>query len=175
MLWAPAMRHLPGVHRTGDVGVAAYLFVQSIVPTFLAVVYVFSHHPFYSAFAHVHRAFGMSALVDQQVAGVVAKVGTLPVLWSAAWAALARAQRADSADGDDSPLTWADVERQLERATRAERQQARPGALRSRSAARRTPRPTERGVDAVPLPEGTSEREQPEPRSPTDGGSSNSP
>jgi putative membrane protein len=176
VLWAPVMRHLPGVHRTGEVGVAAYLFVQSIVPTFLAVIYVFSHHPFYGAFAHVHRAFPVSALVDQQVAGVVAKVGTLPVLWSAAWAALARGQRADSTERDLTPLTWADVERQLERAARAERLAARPGALRSRWAARRTPRITEAEADAYePETRWADGRQQPEPRSPTDGGTSNSP
>ena len=89
VLWGPALHNIPGVHRTAPVGVAVYLFVQSIVPTFLAVIYVFGHRPFYSAFAGVHRAFGMSRLVDQQAAGVVAKVGTLPVLWSAAWRALA--------------------------------------------------------------------------------------
>jgi cytochrome c oxidase assembly factor CtaG len=140
VLWAPAMRHLPGVERTGPVGVAVYLFVQSIVPTFLAVVYVFAHRPFYSAFAHVHRAFSMSPLVDQQVAGVVGKVGTLPVLWSAAWMSLARAQRAEDETSPDDPLTWVDVERELERAARAEKRRVHPSALRVRWDGRRTPR-----------------------------------
>jgi cytochrome c oxidase assembly factor CtaG len=139
VLWAPAMRHLPGVRRTTAVGVAVYLFVQSIVPTFLAVVYVFAHHPFYPAFADVHRAFGMSRLVDQQVAGVVAKVGTLPVLWSAAWAALARAQRAEASASDEDTLTWAEVERQLERAARTERRRAKQGALATWWRGRRVP------------------------------------
>ena len=44
-------------------------------------------------------ALGISPLVDQQLAGVVAKVATLPVLWSAAWMALMRAQRVDNAEG----------------------------------------------------------------------------
>jgi cytochrome c oxidase assembly factor CtaG len=140
VLWAPAMRHLPGVHRSGAVGVAVYLFVQSIVPTFLAIVYVFAHRPFYPSFHDVRRALSMSPLVDQQVAGVVGKVGTLPVLWSAAWASLARAQRAERAVGAGEPLTWADVERQLERAARDEARHAHPGALRARWDARRTPR-----------------------------------
>jgi len=121
VLWGPAMHNIPGVHRSAPLGVAVYLFVQSIVPTFLAVIYVFAHRPFYGAFAGVHRALGMSRLVDQQAAGVVAKVGTLPVLWSAAWRALARAQRAEESGDDGEPLTWAQVERHLERAERAER------------------------------------------------------
>ena len=125
VLWGPAMRHIPGAHRTTPVGVAAYLFVQSVVPTFPAVVYVFAHHPLYPAFARAHVAIGLSPLVDQQVAGVVAKVATLPVLWGAAYVALARAQRAEQAGEETEPLTWAEVERELERADRAERRAAR--------------------------------------------------
>ncbi len=125
VLWAPAMRHIPGGHHTTSVGIAAYLFVQSVVPTFPAIVYVFAHRPLYGAFAHAHRAIGLSPVVDQQLAGVVAKVATLPVLWGAAYAALARAQRADQSAADGEPLTWAVVERELERAERAERRAAR--------------------------------------------------
>jgi putative membrane protein len=123
VLWAPVLRHIPGTHRTSPVAATAYLFIQSVIPTFPAVIYVFARHPLYDAFHHVHAALGISPLVDQQLAGVVAKVATIPVLWSAAWVSLVRAQRADDApDGDGGELlTWAEVERQLERAARAER------------------------------------------------------
>jgi putative membrane protein len=130
VLWGPVLRHIPGRHHTVPVGLAAYLFVQSVVPTFPAIIYVFARHPLYAAFAHVHQALGMSRLVDQQLAGVLAKVATLPVLWSAAWVSLLRAQRVEAAAADadaesefddGEPLTWAEVERQLERAARAER------------------------------------------------------
>ncbi len=127
VLWGPVLRHIPGTHRTTPVAVTAYLFIQSVIPTFPAIIYVFSRHPLYDAFRHVHVAFGISPLVDQQLAGVVAKVATLPVLWSAAWVSLMRAQRVEdaAADGGDSgePLTWAEVERQLERAARSERKE----------------------------------------------------
>jgi putative membrane protein len=124
VLWGPVMRHIPGTHRTAPVGIVAYLFVQSVVPTFPAIIYVFSRHPLYDAFTHVRVAFGMSRLVDQQLAGVVAKVATLPVLWSVAWVSLMRAQRTENAEADGldgETLTWAEVERQLERAARAQR------------------------------------------------------
>jgi len=135
VLWGPVLRHIPGTHRTSPVAVTAYLFIQSVIPTFPAIIYVFSRHPLYDAFRHVHVAFPVSTLVDQQLAGVVAKVATLPVLWSAAWVSLMRAQRVEdaAADGDDSgePLTWAEVERQLERVARSERKvQAREARLR---------------------------------------------
>jgi putative membrane protein len=124
VLWGPVLRHIPGTHRTAPVGIVAYLFVQSVIPTFPAIIYVFSRHPLYAAFTDVRTAFGISRLVDQQLAGVVAKVATLPVLWSVAWVTLMRAQRSEDADADGEEgetLTWAEVERQLERADRAQR------------------------------------------------------
>jgi cytochrome c oxidase assembly factor CtaG len=120
VLWGPVLRHIPGASRPSPVGLAAYLFVQSIVPGFPSVIYVFARHPLYPAFAHVHAALGLSPVADQQLAGVVAKVATLPVLWSVAWLALSRAARDDAQGADTAVLTWAEVERQLERAERRE-------------------------------------------------------
>jgi putative membrane protein len=158
VLWGPVLRHIPGAHRTVPVGVAAYLFVQSVIPTFPAIIYVFARRPLYDEFRNVHAAFGISRLVDQQLAGVVAKVATLPVLWSAAWVTLMRAQRVEAADddGDDGePLTWAEVERQLERAARAE--------SKGHTEARR------RHAWAVPRPIALPWADPPEPAQPGDG------
>jgi len=120
VLWGPVLRHIPGASRPSPVGLAAYLFIESIVPGFPSVIYVFARHPLYPGFAHAHAAIGLSALADQQLAGVLAKVATLPVLWSVAWMALARAAREDAYGSDAEVLTWAEVERQLERAERRE-------------------------------------------------------
>ena len=121
VLWSPVMTSLPGASRPSHLGRAVYLFVQSVIPGFPSVVFIFAHHPLYPAFSHVHKALGLSPLVDQQLAGVVAKVATLPVLWSVAWMALSKAQLFDREGTDSEPLTWAEVQRQLERAERAER------------------------------------------------------
>jgi cytochrome c oxidase assembly factor CtaG len=121
VLWGPVLRHIPGASRPSPVGLAVYLFVQSVVPGFPSVIYVFSHHSLYPVFAHAHAAIGLSPVGDQQLAGVMAKVATLPVLWSVAWVALARGARQDTVGADTTVLTWAEVERQLERAERAEK------------------------------------------------------
>lgn len=121
VLWVPALRRVPGARRASPVAVAVYLVVQSVLPNFPAIVFVFARHPLYGAYAHAHQAIGLSALNDQQVAGIVAKVATLPVLWWAAWRALSRAERAERTGGDEEPLTWADVERALERTERDEK------------------------------------------------------
>lgn len=121
VLWSPVMTSLPGASRPSHLGRAVYLFVQSVIPGFPSVVFIFAHHPLYPAFSHVHEALGISPIVDQQLAGVVAKVATLPVLWSVAWTALSKAQLFDREGTDTEPLTWAEVQRQLERVERAER------------------------------------------------------
>ncbi len=124
VLWVPALGRVPGARHPSAVGRAVYLVVQSVLPNFPAVVFVFSRHPLYVAFAHAHRAIAISALNDQQLAGILAKVATLPVLWTAAWRALSRAERADRLGVDEEPLTWAEVQRELERTERAERRAA---------------------------------------------------
>jgi putative membrane protein len=125
VLWSPVVTTLPGSSRPSPLGRAVYLFVQSVVPGFPSVVFIFSHHPLYPAFSRVHEVFGLSPLVDQQLAGIVAKVATLPVLWSVAWVSLSKAHLADREGLDTEPLTWAEVQRQLERAERAERSELR--------------------------------------------------
>lgn len=127
VLWSPVMKTLPGTSRPTPLGRAVYLIVQSVVPGFPSIIFVFAHHPLYPAFSHAHEVFGLTPLVDQQLAGVVAKVATLPVLWSVAWVALGEAQRSDREGIDTETLTWAEVQRQLERVERAEKSLARRG------------------------------------------------
>jgi len=120
VLWAPVLHHLPGLERPSALGRAGYLVIQSIVPSFLAVVWIFARHPLYPPFAHA-RLFGLTPLTDQQLAGFVAKLGTIAVLWTVAFVVLTRAQRASERGEDGEPLTWADVERQLLRLDRYQR------------------------------------------------------
>jgi len=119
ILWLPVARAFPGTHRPSPLGRAAYLIIQSIVPSFLAIVWIFARHPLYPAFAHSTTIFGVSALLDQQLAGFVAKFGTIAALWAVAFVGLTRANTLDAAGDDADPLRWVDVERQFERADRA--------------------------------------------------------
>lgn len=121
VLWAPVLTSIPGASRPSALGRAVYLFVQSVIPGFPSVIFIFAHHPLYPGFTHPHNVFGLTPLVDQQIAGVVAKVATLPVLWSVAWVALSKGHQSDREGTDAETLTWAEVERRLERAERAER------------------------------------------------------
>lgn len=141
VLWGPVLRHIPGAYRAAPIGVAAYLFVQSVLPGLPSVLYVFAGHPFYPVFDHVHRALGLQPLSDQRLAGVLAKVATLPVLWTVAWATLTRARESEVGE-DGSILLWVDVERRLQRAERRERFTTRHPALRRPPRPARPIRPT---------------------------------
>lgn len=127
VLWAPVLHQLPGAPRPTAFGQAGYLIVQSIVPSFLAVVWIFARHPLYRSYTEHPRFAGMSPLLDQQVAGFLAKLATIAVLWTVAFIVLSRAQRATSAGRDPDPLTWADVSRHLERAERRSTERRRTG------------------------------------------------
>jgi putative membrane protein len=116
VLWTPVLRWVPGTTRPSPLARTAYLIIQSIVPSFLAIVWIFARHPLYPAYDYKGHVLGLSALGEQQIAGFVAKLGTIAVLWTVAFIGLARTEGEDPDAAD--PLTWADVQRHLERADR---------------------------------------------------------
>jgi putative membrane protein len=120
VLWAPVLTELPGAPRLSPLGRGGYLIVQSIVPSFLSIVWIFARHSLYPPYAHQGTVVGMSPLLDQQLAGFVAKLSTIAVLWTVAFVIMTRAQAAGES-GDNEPLLWSDVEREIERADRRER------------------------------------------------------
>ena len=126
VLWLPVVGRVPGIDRPSTLGRGGYLIVQSIVPSFLAVVWIFARHPLYPAYAHQGRLAGLSPLLDQQIAGFTAKLGTIFVLWTVAFVIINRSERQDETEAE--PLNWADVERRLQRAVRQQRRSPGTGA-----------------------------------------------
>ena len=90
VLWAPVLTELPGRQPLSAVGRGGYLIVQSIVPSFLSVVWIFAHRPLYSSYDHHGRVLGMSPVLDQQLAGFLAKLSTIAVLWTVAFTLMTR-------------------------------------------------------------------------------------
>jgi cytochrome c oxidase assembly factor CtaG len=120
VLWAPVLTRLPGTHHLTALARGGYLIVQSIVPSFLSVVWIFARRPLYPAYSQ-HSLAGMSPLLDQQLAGFVAKLGTIAVLWTVAFVIMSRAKVMDGAEEEPETLIWSDVEREIERADRRDR------------------------------------------------------
>lgn len=118
IMWVPVLRTLPGTKQLTAPGRMAYLLVQSFVPNVPATILLFVHRPLYSSFVHHSAVLGMSAMVDQQLAGGLAKLLAVGILWGAAGVVLWRASLAEDAGTDPDPLTWSDVQRELDRLER---------------------------------------------------------
>src|SRR5580700_2888952 len=127
VLWAPVLTELPGAPRLSALGRGGYLIVQSIVPSFLSIVWIFARHSLYPAFTHNGTVVGLSPLLDQQLSGFLAKLSTIAVLWTVAFVIMTRAQTAETTGQDAEPLIWSDVEREIERAERRQRRRGVPG------------------------------------------------
>jgi putative membrane protein len=127
VLWAPVLTELPGAQHLSALGRGGYLIVQSIVPSFLSIVWIFARHSLYPAFTHSGKVVGMSPLLDQELAGFLAKLSTIAVLWTVAFVIMTRAQAAETAGEDADPLVWTDVQREIERAERRDRRQGSHG------------------------------------------------
>ncbi len=124
VLWAPVLDELPGAPHLSSLGRGGYLIVQSIVPSFLSIVWIFARHSLYPPFSYEGKVVGMTALLDQQLAGFLAKLSTIAVLWTVAFVIMTRGEGAERKGKDVDPLLWSDVERELERADRRERRRS---------------------------------------------------
>jgi cytochrome c oxidase assembly factor CtaG len=125
VLWAPVLTELPGAARLSALGRGGYLIVQSIVPSFLSIVWIFARHSLYPSFTHGGKVAGMTPLLDQQLAGFLAKLSTIAVLWTVAFVIMTRAQ-STAGEEEADPLLWTDVQRELERADRRQRRHGWP-------------------------------------------------
>lgn len=117
ILWVPALGVMPGAKRLSPVGRAAFIFVASLVVTSLSIVWIFARHSLYPGLHGQRSLLHMSPLLDQQLAGFVAKIGSYVPMWAVAFTIFSRADESGVAV-EESPLHWADVERQLERVDR---------------------------------------------------------
>lgn len=126
VLWAPVLTRLPGAPRLSALGRGGYLIVQSILPSFLSIVWIFAKRSLYPTFAHRGTLVGMSPVLDQQVAGFLAKLTTIAVLWTVAFVIMSRGQVLSGTESDEYTLRWSDVEREIERAERRDRRSGPP-------------------------------------------------
>ena len=121
VLWIPALALLPGTRRLSPTGRAGYVFVSALVVTSLSIVWIFAHHSLYPGLHYQFADVHMTALLDQQLAGFIAKFGSYVPMGAVAFTIFARA-RDRGAPLEEGPLYFADVEREL---LRVDRQRAR--------------------------------------------------
>ena len=81
LMWWPVMSPLPEMPALSPPGQMIYLFLQSLAPTIPASFLTFGHTPLYPIYATFPRIWGMSALNDQLIAGLVMKIAGGLLLW----------------------------------------------------------------------------------------------
>ncbi len=81
IIWMPVLSPLPEIPRLSPPWRIAFLFLQSIVPTLPASFLTFGTTPLYRFYEDVPHLWGMSTLEDQQLAGLIMKIGAGLLLW----------------------------------------------------------------------------------------------
>jgi putative membrane protein len=83
VLWAPVINPVPSERMTSDPLRIVYLFIAAgVLPMIPGGFITFSANPLFATYELAPRV-GMSALHDQQLAGVLMKIGNVPVIWAA--------------------------------------------------------------------------------------------
>ncbi|HEY7105749.1 MAG TPA: cytochrome c oxidase assembly protein [Acidimicrobiia bacterium] len=81
IVWLPVLSPLPEIPRLQPILRILYLFAWSIVPTVPASFLTFGSSPLYKFYEHVPHLFGLTTLEDQQLAGLIMKLGAGLLLW----------------------------------------------------------------------------------------------
>jgi putative membrane protein len=120
LMWWPVLGSLPELPGLSFGLQLVYLFVQSFVPTVLSAFIIFTGTTIYPVYAALPRLWGLSALNDQQIGGLIMKLGGGAILWTVGtiiffvW--FAKEQRDEPAMPPPPPsLDWPDVEDELAR------------------------------------------------------------
>jgi putative membrane protein len=83
VLWWPVLRPLPDLPRLSPPVAIGYLFVQSVIPTIPASFLTLGDAPLFAAYERLPKPPGIDAMTDQQVAGLLMKIGGGIILWIA--------------------------------------------------------------------------------------------
>ncbi|HEY5014259.1 MAG TPA: cytochrome c oxidase assembly protein [Acidimicrobiia bacterium] len=114
IVWMPILSPLPEVPRLYPPLGMFYLFLQSVVPTVPASFLTFGRTPLYHVYATFPRLWGITALDDMQVAGLIMKIAAGILIWGIITIVFFRWFRREEADS--GPLaTSRELDRELVR------------------------------------------------------------
>jgi cytochrome c oxidase assembly factor CtaG len=96
LMWAPVIEVLPAPEWFGTGAKLGYIAVVRLIETVLGNVFVWSSKPFYPWYVHSHEVWGISAIRDQNLAGVVMMgEGGLVTIVALCWLFLKLAQEGE--------------------------------------------------------------------------------
>ncbi|MFP5319611.1 MAG: cytochrome c oxidase assembly protein [Acidimicrobiia bacterium] len=117
ILWLPVISPHPEIPRLQPLLQMGYLFLQTILPTIPASFLTFGRGLLYPIYGTFPRIWDISAITDQQVAGLIMKIGAGSFLWVVITVIFFRWYAREEKNPKDV-LLWDDVERELERLER---------------------------------------------------------
>ncbi len=82
VMWWPVLASLPSLPKLSYPLQMAYLFVQSLVPSFLASFLTFSDRLLYPTYPARGMLWGLSPVHDQQIGGLVMKLAPSIIMWA---------------------------------------------------------------------------------------------
>lgn len=83
ILWLPIVSPLPEMTQQQYPIKMAYLFLAAgVVPAIPGGFLTFATFPLYSTYELAPRVHGLAADIDQQIAGLVMKLGGIPIIWT---------------------------------------------------------------------------------------------
>lgn len=81
LMWWPVLGPIPDIPQLSPFMRMGYLFLQSLVPTIPAAFLAFGQTPLYPIYETFPRLWGISAIDDQVLAGLIMKLGGGLLLW----------------------------------------------------------------------------------------------
>ncbi len=112
MMWWPVLSNVPELPRLSYPLQMAYLFVQSLLPAIIAAFITFSTSPVYEFYDQAPRIWGISAVEDQQLAGLIMKLSGTLILWSFIGVAFFKWFAREEAEARGP--SWREVEEELQ-------------------------------------------------------------
>ena len=117
LMWCPVVAPLPELRLLSPPTQMLYLFLQSIVPTVPASFLVFAQQPIYRFYEHVPRLWGLSAVEDQRIGGLLMKIGGGFLLWTVITVLFFR-WHAEEESSEREARHWRELERELDNTVR---------------------------------------------------------
>lgn len=112
MMWWPVLSPLPEHPALPAPGQMLYLFLQSLAPTIPASFLTFGSRALYPVYASFPRIWGMGAVTDQMLAGLIMKLVGGAILWGFITVIFFRWFRQEERDGWDASR-FRNVEREI--------------------------------------------------------------
>ncbi len=107
MVWLPLLSPLPEQRLVSYPAKMVFLFLAlGVVPAVPAGFLTFAGFPLYSTYELAPRFHGLSATTDQQLAGLVMKLGGIPIIWTIIVVMVNRWFGQDRSTAGQLPTRW---------------------------------------------------------------------